>query len=639
VTIEVARQLLGVANTATLPEVEAAWKAKRAAVEQRIAAAPTDNLKARFRQALDELDQAHEFLKLAMRPASGLSQTQYADLPAAAPGFTAQPAAPGRQLQRGAVLKQRYEIRRLIDTGGMGAVYAAWDRDKSEEIAVKVLLPHLTAHPEARKRFLEEGKIASALSHEAIVNVFDVTADGEHHFLTMELLRGQTLRKLMKARADARQPFTAEEAVAIGRTIGRALAHAHRRTVHRDVKPENIWVDEENHYKLMDFGIARLQSTSQFTRTATALGTAYYMAPEQLKGLGDIDHRADQYSLGVLLYELLSGEIPAGRIKPLYGRIKGVSRALSDAIDRALEPEPQARHPNMEAFVQALSSRSAGLARPLQLAVAGLLGVAVLYLAWPALKQFLPSPGAGAAQQAAALGAQGVIDTLLRRLDDRNREIDNRLREAKASVDRYDGQVRMARNDAERRDLAARLSAAKVDAELWSEIRERAQSGIFLSDALVDIRRQKAIGDAALRQNDHAQAATALLAAQGKLEELLRQADQIEGALQQRRVATARYRQLRAAADREKVNASTFSSIELLLQSSAESLDRGKFDAALDAYQRATAEIGRVGRLLLDQWKADYTQRAATALKTGRTGEARALIERAKTLEALRAEI
>jgi serine/threonine protein kinase len=182
----------------------------------------------------------------------------------------------------------------------MGAVYRAFDRNRGEEIAVKVLLPHLLRNPAARERFVAEAKIASALSHPNIVNVYDVQRDGELDLLTMELLQGGTLRQLMRRRSEARQTFSVEEALGVALAIGAALTYAHRRTLHRDVKPENVWVEEDGTYKLMDFGLARLMSESNLTATRATMGSAYYMAPEQIKSAKTIDARADQYSLAVI---------------------------------------------------------------------------------------------------------------------------------------------------------------------------------------------------------------------------------------------------------------------------------------------------------------------------------------------------
>jgi serine/threonine protein kinase len=160
----------------------------------------------------------------------------------------------------------------------------------------------------------------------------------------------------MRSRAAARG-LPLDQVLEIATAIGLALTYAHRFTIHRDIKPENIWVEEDGGYKLMDFGIARLLTGSQLTQTAAVLGSAYYMAPEALKDSKNIDGRADQYSLAVVLYEAICGEVPMARVKSLAERVKGISRAFSKAIDRALETQAEARFADIGSFVAALSVR------------------------------------------------------------------------------------------------------------------------------------------------------------------------------------------------------------------------------------------------------------------------------------------
>lgn len=640
--IDSARAILGLTGDVTLAEVDQAWKKRRADAEQRLAQAPTDALKARYREAISQLDTARDFMRVALEPASGLSHTKLADLPSASPDWNDQGATkPLRTLEPGAVLASRYEIRRRIGQGGMGAVYVAWDRTKREEVAIKVLLPHLTAHPEARQRFFDEGKIATSLQHENIVKVHDLVEDAGQYLITMELLQGQTLRSLMQARHQARQPWTPAEAIAIGQAIGSALAHAHRRTVHRDVKPENIWVDDDGQYKLMDFGIARLLSTSQLTATSTALGTAYYMAPEQLKpGASGVDHRADQYALGVVLYELVAGAIPAGRFRSLHEVIKTVPRGLSQAVDRALEQDPTLRFPDMRAFVDALGGRGVGrsIARPLLAGTAAVALLGAVWLFWPAISALLPDPGATAAQKEAAIGAQGVIDTLLRRLEDRQRDIENQLRDARSAVDRFDGQLRMARNDAERTDLGNRLKEAQLNLSIWTDIKALAEPAIFLSQDLVDVRRNKALGESALRENRVADAATALLEAQRTAERLFAATEQLETVVKARQQYQARLATLTRLAQAEgQALATALAPAETLAAQAEREAQEGRFDAAMATWPKAVNELTRLGRELLGQWAAGHTQRAGAAVKAGRLNDADAAARRARLLEQARA--
>jgi formylglycine-generating enzyme required for sulfatase activity len=371
-----ALEVLGLAADATDQQIVAALDKKKQLLQQKMAEAPSAALLAKYAALESKLTEVEQLLSSLIAPSQchdvattplprspALSQTKLADLPQSqqsGTGFGAESANSRIQLQPGEVLANRYEIREHLASGGMGAIFRAYDRNRAEDIAIKIMLPALMQHDHARERFLSEARLSSRLSHPNIVNVFDVQQDGDYVFLTMELLQGQDLRHLMKARQLVRQAFDEVEARTLASTLAGALAYAHQHTVHRDIKPENIWVTEEGDYKIMDFGIARVQSTSQRTQTGAAMGTAYYMAPEQFKGTSSIDGRADQYALGVLLYELLSGDVPAGRFKPLREIRKDISKGFAAAVEKALETRAEDRFADMKAFADALQSKSGG---------------------------------------------------------------------------------------------------------------------------------------------------------------------------------------------------------------------------------------------------------------------------------------
>ena len=277
-----------------------------------------------------------------------LSQTKLADLPGFVPGDVQ-----AIELQVGQVLSGRYEIQALIGQGGMGAVYQAHDSNTDRAIALKVLLPSLFKNERAKARFLSEAKISQQLSHPHIVNVYDVQQDGELFFLTMELLEGQDLRGwLDNLKAVGQQPAI-DEVKRITGELCEALAYAHEYTIHRDIKPENIWLDEKGRVKLMDFGIAQVQSASQRTQTGAAMGTAYYMAPEQLQGR-ELKAQADIYAVGVLLYEMLTGQIPTGRFESALKLRPSVGKKLSAVIDQCLEVASEKRFVSAKALKEAL---------------------------------------------------------------------------------------------------------------------------------------------------------------------------------------------------------------------------------------------------------------------------------------------
>jgi len=368
-TREQAFKHLGLPLDAAAPTVREAIARLSAEAESRIASAPTDALRAKYEERVQEIRDAEKLLTAeTSAPASSpLSSTKMADLPAGRALHTMEGDGEGLDpsvtLEAGRVLGGRYEVRRLIGSGGMGAVYAAFDKNRQEEIAVKVLLPRLVAKEDARQRFLNEAKIGSSLSHPGVVRVHDIQQDADLWFITMELLKGRSLREEMESRKATKKPFTIAEVNSIGRELCEALGYAHTKTVHRDVKPENVWLAENGHVTVMDFGIARLMSTSRMTHTAMSMGTAYYMAPEQLQGAKDVDSRADQYATAVLLYEMLTGRIPTGAFDAPKVRRKDMPAAMNDALMKALKAEPGDRFASMAEFGKALSKGGAGVSK------------------------------------------------------------------------------------------------------------------------------------------------------------------------------------------------------------------------------------------------------------------------------------
>ena len=445
-----AQQLLGVHKGASQQDIQAAYQQRAEALAQKLAAAPTEALKQKLASRQHQLQQAYQLLSRtgggasatgATPPPGGLSHTKLADLPGAAPAGSVP-----ELLQPGQWLAGRYQIKHKLGAGGMGAVYSAFDQNRQEDIAIKVMLPALTGSESARERFLNEARLSATLSHPNIVNVYDVQHDGELYFLTMELLQGQDLRQVMENRTLARSPFTVAEVQELMAPLASALDYAHETIVHRDIKPENIWLTDTGKVKIMDFGIARLQSTSQRTQTGAAMGTAYYMAPEQLKGQKDIDGRADQYALAVMCYELLAGEVPAGRIEPLRHLDKGIPKALSDAVDKALSPKPENRFANVADFTQALASKKgAGISlslKPLGIAAGVLLLVGAIGFAatsgglsnvWDSIKPV--SKEELAQQKASVAQIEGQIRTLKQRLDNARRQLSSDVRDAERNND------------------------------------------------------------------------------------------------------------------------------------------------------------------------------------------------------------
>jgi serine/threonine protein kinase len=235
------------------------------------------------------------------------------------------------------------EILRLLGQGGMGAVYLARQPELDRLLAVKILPPEVARDPGFTERFSREARSLARLSDPNIVTIFDFgTANGLYYF-TMEYVAGKNVRELLDA-----GEMTPPLALRIVAQVCDALQHAHDEGfVHRDIKPENILLDSKGRVKIADFGLARLVGLTPTYLTLTGsqevMGTLYYMAPEQLRRAHDVDHRADIYSLGVVFYEMLTGELPVGRFAPPSQRA-----AVDDRIDaivlRALAREPEQRY-------------------------------------------------------------------------------------------------------------------------------------------------------------------------------------------------------------------------------------------------------------------------------------------------------
>jgi serine/threonine-protein kinase len=206
-----------------------------------------------------------------------------------------------------AALGERYALRRVLGRGGMATVYLAFDGKHRREVALKVLLPGLAAFLGV-ERFLKEIQIAAGLTHPHILALHDSGEAGGFLYYVMPHLDGGSLRQRLQGR-----PLGVHEALAIAAPVADALSYAHRMGVfHRDIKPENV-LFSQGHPIVADFGIAKAISTAggaNLTRTGFPLGTPGYMSPEQAAGLTDLDARTDVYSLAVVAYEMLVGEIP-----------------------------------------------------------------------------------------------------------------------------------------------------------------------------------------------------------------------------------------------------------------------------------------------------------------------------------------
>jgi tRNA A-37 threonylcarbamoyl transferase component Bud32 len=265
----------------------------------------------------------------------------------------------------GELIGGRYEIEELVGTGGMSSVYRARDSVLERRVALKILHEHFSADPEYVERFRREARAIARLNHPNIVTVIDRGEFGNRQFIVFEHIPGENLKEVVEREGQ----LPVAQALALTHQIARGLAFAHQHgVVHRDVKPQNVLLDESGTAKVTDFGIARsLDPGEELTQTGTLLGTSDYIAPEQASG-EPIDARSDQYSLGVVLYELLTGEVPfpadsfmAVAMRHLRDPVPSVRerrRDVPDRVDkivaRAMAKRPADRFPSTEAMMGAI---------------------------------------------------------------------------------------------------------------------------------------------------------------------------------------------------------------------------------------------------------------------------------------------
>jgi serine/threonine-protein kinase len=266
----------------------------------------------------------------------------------------------------GTILSGRYRLESKLGSGGMSTVYLATDETLERDVAVKVLHAEISDQADQLERFRREARSVAQLSHPNIVSVIDAGEDGGHPYIVFEYIEGETL----KDRIEHAGRLPLDEAAAYTIEVGRGLAVAHARNlVHRDVKPQNVLIDPEGRAKVTDFGIARSLEKDGLTATGRVLGTTDYVAPEQAMGQR-IDPRSDVYSLGVLLYEMLTGDVPFHAetqvgvamkhvnepLPDVQRRRPEVSAALAAVVESATAKDPDKRYTGMAEMLRDLEA-------------------------------------------------------------------------------------------------------------------------------------------------------------------------------------------------------------------------------------------------------------------------------------------
>jgi serine/threonine protein kinase/Flp pilus assembly protein TadD len=284
--------------------------------------------------------------------------------------FTKTIEKPVDELISGTSFAERYQVLELLGRGGMGDVYKAEDTKLKRTVALKFLPPDLTRNSEAKARFIQEAQAAAALDHPNICTIYEADEAEDKPYISMAYIKGSSLRDRLE-----KGPFKIEEALDIAIQVAEGLTDAHEKGImHRDIKSANIMVTEKGQAKIMDFGLAKITGTTLITREAKTMGTVAYMSPEQARG-ETVDHRTDIWSLGVVLYEMLSGKLPFKgdreasilysvehkEPKHLKELDPSIPTELADVVGKALAKNPEERYPDAEALLDDLRSISKGL--------------------------------------------------------------------------------------------------------------------------------------------------------------------------------------------------------------------------------------------------------------------------------------
>lgn len=265
---------------------------------------------------------------------------------------------------KGWLVNGRYRLEGVAGRGGMGVVYRAADLRENRAVAVKLLLPQLMNEPGIVRRFREQVAPLSRLEHRSILPILDAGQWEDMAFLVTPFMAAGTLRAWIAARrVGHRSREDLVRVVGWAVQVAGGLAYAHRAVVHRDLKPENILIDGDGFARIADFDLAKFRRPSALTLTGQTMGTAYYMAPEQARDPSRVDGRADLFSLGVVLYEAIAGELPVGAFRSLKRRVRGVPAAIDAIVNRLMAPFPAHRYPDAESAARALAEVLPALAK------------------------------------------------------------------------------------------------------------------------------------------------------------------------------------------------------------------------------------------------------------------------------------
>ncbi len=558
----------------------------------------------------------------------------------------------------GTRLGGRYLLERVLGEGGMGVVYFASDQEvKGECFAIKVLKPAIREYPEALDLLREEVRRTRSLGHPNIVGVYSLNSDRSNVYMIMEYLEGKTLSALIDEAFGRGMPFM--RAWPLIDDMCKALAYAHDQSViHSDIKTSNVFITTGGKAKLLDFGIARAARGRRNRENTAGLGalTPTYASCEMLEGRNP-DARDDIYSLACVIYEMLSGRHPFSDHTAIEARdekrvpapLASLTRRQNAALAQALAFDREQRTASVESLLAGLAPTAAGDAHAVSEAGATdsrkrglLLGGGVLLLVAAAIGVFVAwphIPTASVKQKAAAVQAQTAVSQLMIRIEASRRKIDDKLRDARSSVDRLTDRLNLARNNTELDSVRKQLTEAQAANDLAQTAADIAEKGIFSVERLAALRDKQRSGEAAMQAGRFDEATQALADARVSAEDVVSAADALPAALAEQRRLAGLFERARATIDSSHGDATAaLANARATADEAALSLSAGDAVGARKLIAAATADVNQDVRSFLDRVIAALGGIAQKKMADNDLDVAQEAISQAEALQKLKVE-
>ena len=493
-----ALETLGLPDNFSKVDVEALYQRFLADIDSRIAAASGEEEHSRFIQMRAEIEEAKRVL-LLQAEFSSINQMESShdnnviDMPRSHTQEDYVQTGRNIGVQIGSIFSSRYEILTPLSERRLSSVYRAYDRKRGKEVAIKVFYPRLLERLEDKECFQNETALLRNLVHSHLVDVLDVGNEGHFYFIVMELLQGSTLREVLEAHRRAKQIFSVTEVQEVLRPVINALICIHRKTLFRDLRPENIFITHAGEVKLLTCSVARLAYTTESVKKMLASNSNPYSAPELLDSEARVDSRIDQYSLAVLTYEMFTGKPPIGHVHSLQQDRKDLTAGFSRAVTRALSADPEDRYSD----IALLGDQLLGVGKPSKVS-GGKTGSKTLVFSVVFLLLMLVGAGLWYQNKATikqtyieAAKIDGDVDALFSRLDEVRRTEELALREAESEVRMKVHALSIAEGDLAPYRVA--MEAAKAELQYQKMVFQLMQSSIFEKNTYTDLLGKKTL--------------------------------------------------------------------------------------------------------------------------------------------------